>query len=112
MVDGANVCSLRADAKWPSWCHDRWVMADDIDSRADIREFAAAARAHNARVVWAPGYTTLDGYASRFGGIVVIQAEYVSATPSAHVDGSFVQDFRYASPGGAVIRTPLELRIA
>jgi len=80
-LDGANICSFRADAKWPWWCHDRWVMANDIDSRADIRAFAAAARAHNARVVWAPGYTTLDGYASRFGGIVVIQAQYSQCDP-------------------------------
>jgi hypothetical protein len=85
-VDGHNPCSFRVTAPWPSWCHDRWVMADDVDSRADIRAFAAAAALHNARVVWAPGYISLDGYASRFGGVVVIQAERLECHPAVYAD--------------------------
>lgn len=80
-ADGRSDCSFRADAPWPAWCHDRWVMASDINTRADIRSFAARAAKHNARVAWAPGYTRLDGYASRFGGIVVIQAQTAECTP-------------------------------
>jgi hypothetical protein len=83
-VAGANICSFRADAEWPSWCTNRWVMANDIDTRADIRAFAAKAKAHNTQVVWAPGYTSLDGYASRFGGVVVIQAQYSQCDPARY----------------------------
>lgn len=85
-ADGHNLCSFRADAVWPRWCKTpgQWVMASDIDSRADIRAFAAKAASYRVRVVWAPGYTSLDGYAAGFGGVVVIQAEFKQCDPPTY----------------------------
>ena len=85
-ADGRNLCSFRVDARWPRWCKTpgQWVMAGDIDSRADIRTFAARAATYRVRVVWAPGYTSLDGYAAGFGGVVVIQAEFKQCDPPTY----------------------------
>ncbi len=85
-ADGRNLCSFRAGAEWPKWCKTpgQWVMAGDIDTRADIRAFAAEAAHYKVRVVWAPGYTSLDGYAAGFGGVVVIQAEFKQCDPPTY----------------------------
>jgi hypothetical protein len=85
-ADGHNLCSFRADAEWPEWCKTpgQWVMADDIDTRSNIRAFAAEAASYGVQVVWAPGYTSLDGYAAGFGGVVVIQAEFKQCDPPTY----------------------------